>query len=406
MHKTLSILVLSEDFSQMQAVRQSLAGIQESLQLQCVERASTAVARISGGGVQVVVFDLGLACGPQVEALERFQALHDKAPEIPVVVICSQADEKVAHAAVRLGAIDYVIRERCADLLAPLLLSAAKAVRGKLPRHQANEEGRSHGGGVISFLGVKGGVGTTSVAVNVAASLAVSRKVVLVELAPTVASLSHTFRPRSTIRTIVSLLETGGLDTGARLQACLWAHRQVPGLSILFGPQRFQDYVDIGPDDVKALLTALANMADFVVVDLPPTLSEANRAALQNSACVALVLERDPICLPLAKLMLQEMESWNMAAHIIGPVVVNRVPLSSPFTTDEIERELGLPPLGVIAPAPDLFLAAQRAQTPVVRFQPESVAGGTLAAVAARLAAEGHYSGRPGIGKGSVQNVV
>jgi hypothetical protein len=42
----------------------------------------------------------------------------------------------------------------------------------------------------------------------------------------------------------------------------------------------------------------------------------------------------------------------------------------------------------------------------VVRFQPESVAGGTLAAVAARLAAEGHYSGRPGIGKGSVQNVV
>jgi MinD-like ATPase involved in chromosome partitioning or flagellar assembly len=42
----------------------------------------------------------------------------------------------------------------------------------------------------------------------------------------------------------------------------------------------------------------------------------------------------------------------------------------------------------VIAPAPDLFLAAQRAQTPVVRFQPESLVADTLAALAGKLAAE------------------
>jgi septum formation inhibitor-activating ATPase MinD len=52
----------------------------------------------------------------------------------------------------------------------------------------------------------------------------------------------------------------------------------------------------------------------------------------------------------------------------------------------EIEAQLGLPIFGVIPPASDLCLAAQNARTPLVVFQAESLAAGSITALAERLA--------------------
>jgi Flp pilus assembly CpaE family ATPase len=157
-------------------------------------------------------------------------------------------------------------------------------------------------------------------------------------------------------------------------------------LSILFGAQHPQPCVDTEGGDVQAIPLALARLADFVVMDLGASLGAPNRSALEHCHSLSLVIERDPICLPLARFMLQQIDAASHPLRLIAPVLVNRAPLFSPFPLADIERELGVPPVGVIPPAPDLFLAAQNAHKPAVTFQPEGLTAGAFLTLAENLA--------------------
>lgn len=170
--------------------------------------------------------------------------------------------------------------------------------------------------------------------------------------------------------------------------SCLWPYRAIPGLSFLFGPQTMEHSQELGPAHAKAIFATFARMADFIVIDLPAALSETNRAVIQSSDVLALVIERDPICIQAAKMILQIIESWTGLPQI-GAIIVNRTPLNSPASIVETELALGLPIWGVIPPAPDLCLAAQGAQTPVVAFDSESLIAGCLTALAEKLANPG-----------------
>jgi Flp pilus assembly CpaE family ATPase len=129
----------------------------------------------------------------------------------------------------------------------------------------------------------------------------------------------------------------------------------------------------------------LARLADFIVVDLPAALTEANRAVIQASDLLALVVERDPICVQAGKMIRQSIEAWNNAPEM-GAVIVNRAALNVSASIAEMELQLGIPIFGVIPPAPEVCYAAQNAHAPLVLFDPESLAAGSMTALAERLA--------------------
>jgi Flp pilus assembly CpaE family ATPase len=133
------------------------------------------------------------------------------------------------------------------------------------------------------------------------------------------------------------------------------------------------------------VLRALAANADYVVVDLPASLSEANRAVIENSGVLAVVVERDPVSVQMAAQMRHAMESWS-APEPVGTIVVSRAPLRFPMSLAEIDSRLGGPALGVIPPEPDLCQSAQNSSVPLVMFVPESNIAGSLVALAERLA--------------------
>src|SRR5262249_54914898 len=152
----------------------------------------------------------------------------------------------------------------------------------------------------------------------------------------------------------------------AEAAACLWPCKNVPGLKVLFGPQSAAECGDLAPDRVKNLITALAELAEYVVLDLPPSLSGSNRAAVTASGRLVMVVERDPVCVQSAKLMTLAMEDWEGTPHPVEITLVNRASLSCPMPLPEIESQLGFPALAVVPPGPDICLSAQHAHTPVV----------------------------------------
>jgi pilus assembly protein CpaE len=379
------VLLIEDDQASIEVIREALAHREGWCRLQCVGSVPTGLARVAGGGVSVVLLDLSLLRGAGDDRLNYFHRLHGEAPGVPIVVLCPAEEEGLALSAVRAGAADYITKDRCANDLERLVQSVLERHRCSLDPTDARTSLTRKRGTMITLLGAKGGVGTTTVALNVGSVLARRNKAIVAELRSTLGTLAQFFQAQSRTRNVSRLLnlEPAAIEE-MQAESCLWPCRTIPGLSLLLSPQTMEPCQEIGHAHAKAILATLGRMADFIVIDLPAGLSETNRAVVQASDLLALVIEKDPISVQAAKMVLQAIESWGDAPQI-GAIVVNRASLNSSASIAELEIQLGVPVLGVVPPAPDVCLAAQRARTPLVALDPESLVAGSITALAERL---------------------
>jgi MinD-like ATPase involved in chromosome partitioning or flagellar assembly len=369
------IVVVTDNSSHRERLRGILTAARYRVLL--VSDFETAEARIAGGGVDLVV--MRLSPGPQKRpVLESIASLEKRHAELPIVVLCDRESNgeppglAITHGASNSGRL-RVVQE--ADLI-----PTARALIERRPL--LNQPERNGSASIISLQGAKGGVGASTVALNLAALLARQGQTILAELRPGLGTLASYFRLRRKIRTIEDLAATGAdRIQAADLEDCLWPCHEIPGLRILFGPCSLERDLDWAASISQILRTA-AGTVDYVVADLPHYFSGVNRAALRATDYFLLVLERDPLCLQAGKLMLGALESENLLPHSTAAVGVSRVPLAAPVGLPEMEQELNVPVLGSVPPDPDLCLRAYQAQTAVVALDPESI----LAASYARLA--------------------
>jgi pilus assembly protein CpaE len=377
-----TVLLIDQDSAAIDSIRRVLGDQASRFKLRRVADVPTAVARIWGGGIDLVLLNLAAGANPveipgsAENPLAPFRELQEKTQGVPLVILCDSAGEGLARAAVQQGAAAYVLLEACAaDLLKVLRSAAGKAALSPATQRTLAPSGK--GGKIIAFMGAKGGVGTTTVALNVAAALASRRRLILVELHPELGSLPLYFQPHRSIRDIGDLLAAAAERPSEislrELESCLWPVKNVPGLQVLFSSRSQQNSVSLDPGNATGILALASEIADYVIVDLPASLSETNRAVLENSACLALVVERDPISVQSAKLILNRVDSWKAARLSIGAVIVNRAALVSPMPFAEIDAELRIATLGAIPPAPDLCAAAQHAHSPIVALDADSL---------------------------------
>ena len=381
------VLLIEDDPASVGPIREALAHREGWCRLQCVSSVSTGVARVAGGGVSVVLLDLSLSRAEGDDGLGHFHQLLGAAPDVPIVVLCRAEEESLALSAVRAGAAAYMIKDRCPIDLERVVQSVLE--RRPLDSTHAETSLMQKTGTMITLLGAKGGVGTTTLALNVGSVLARRNKAIVAELRSTLGTLAQFFGPQNRARNITGLLKMEPAAIAeTQTASCLWPCRTLPGLSLLFGPATMEPCQELGQAHAKAILAMLARLADFVVVDLPTTLSEANRAVIQASDVLALVIERDAICLQAAKMILKVIQLWNDAPQI-GAIIVNRTALTSAASIAEIEVQLGIPIFGVIPPASDVCSSAQNARTALVAFDSESLVAASITALAEVLANRG-----------------
>ncbi len=379
-----TVLLIDEDSAALDSMRRVLGDQASRFKLRRIADVPTALARIWGGGVDLVLLNLPASTSPDEmrgsaeNPLAPFGQLQEKAPGVPVVILCDPAGEGLARTAVRQGAAGYLLRDTLqTDLLTVLRSVAGKAALSSTTLRTLTPTGT--GGKIVTFMGAKGGVGTTTVAMNVATVLAAHRRVILVELHAELGSLRLYFQPHRSMRDIGDLLAAPDRADEIpvhKLESCLWPVKNVAGLQVLFGPRNEHAALDSG--SATGILALASEIADYVIVDLPASLSATTRAVLENSDCLALVVEREPISVQSAKLILGRVDSWKAGKLSIGAVILNRAALVSPMPFAEIDAELGIATLGVIPPAADLCAAAQHAHTPMMTLDIDSLASVAL----------------------------
>ena len=131
MSERLRVLLVEDNPADVDLIREMLpANGSVIFRLECVSRLADALAVLQGGGVDLVLLDLGL---PDSQGLATFQRVKEAAPEVPLVVLTGNDDEEAAIAAVKQGAQDYLIKGQVVGNL------LARAARYAIERKRAEE---------------------------------------------------------------------------------------------------------------------------------------------------------------------------------------------------------------------------------------------------------------------------
>jgi pilus assembly protein CpaE len=228
--------------------------------------------------------------------------------------------------------------------------------------------GESERGRVVSVFSPKGGVGKTTLAVNLALALSQrgAHKVCLVDLDLAFGDVAITLQlfPARTIADAVHL--ESGLDFAVLEPLLTNYHDQ---LSALVAPVQ-PDAKDVIPASmVGRILNLLKSNFDYVVVDTSPSFDEYVLAAFDETDDLMLITTLDVPTLKNVKVAVETLDLLNFP-KAQRHLVLNRADDKVGLTADKVESTLGMSIVGAI-PTSSQVAHATNSGEPIVSAQPK-----------------------------------
>lgn len=282
----------------------------------------------------------------------------------------TQLDDKVIG--FEVGANDYLTKPtHPSELQARVktLLSRAMEKKG------ANGNGDGNHGYVIGVLGARGGLGTTSLAVNLAAGLQGRTKsgVIMTEMLPGqgMLSLDMGLNHAAGLADLLSLNKLTEI-TRDRVRDALAGHPS--GLKFLLASDRPRDMHLVNQTgNYEMLVKRLAGLARFIVLDLGVGLQPFAEKTIPLCNDVLIVLEGVPNTIIRATALIDDIAALGSSKKNIHVVLNNRMRSETQLASSQVQTQLGHEIITTLTPAPELFIQATRMQTPAVICQPDSL---------------------------------
>jgi len=383
MTRTTRILYLEDDCGDARLFEMMLVQARaDEFEVTHAERLSTALEHLSNGPFDLIVADLTV---PDSRGLSTFTQLQAQAQGSPIVVMTRLDDESAAIKAVQQGAQDFLVKGQVTGT------TVVRSLRLAIERHrQLVEHGGNSGrpaGRVLAFLGARGGVGTTTVALNIAAGLTVLEKQVnIVELRPYFGTLALQLgqRPVDNLKLVLDL-EAHLIDERELDRRLLTTHF---GLRVLCSPQKPAAFGEIDPDRAGALIATLAGMADYAVVDLPCQPSVASQVVARLAHHLIMIIDCEPIGLACGRVLRDVIGAWEVPPRRVGAIVVDRSADGPSPRLPEIRSRVGCELIGVLPPAADDCRICEQTGDPLILSHSHYPIAATMAEIVTRLAAD------------------
>jgi Flp pilus assembly CpaE family ATPase len=312
----------------------------------------TGLQRMAERNYHAVLLDLNL---PDSGGFETFAKVREKATDTAVIVLTGQEDEALALQTVRAGADDYLMKSDIRDRVLSRRIRYA-VERNRLKRRQAENPAKN--GKIFTFLGAKGGSGTSTMVVNVAAALAMAGKsAIAIEFMPEFSSFTGLLGCSS--RWDISTLLGGTPGTISRDAVASCLEDVGSGFRALCGPRRAEDYRPVSPDEARSLLTLARTLADYTVVDMPSIFAPAIREVVHQSALTTLVVELSSMGLRGASAKMPALQALAARPGAVSAILIDKTPGSESLAPAEFSMRLGCGILGVVSPAGDLHAGAE-----------------------------------------------
>lgn len=321
--------------------------------------------------------------GPSVdldEALAFCDDLRLSRPTTGAVLVRNEVDTPVLTRAIHAGVRDVVPREDAAAVGEAVERAEQlwRVLRG--PARGGPKVGR-----VITVFSPKGGVGKTTMAVNLALALADggARRVCIVDLDLAFGDVAITLQlfPTHSIEHAV-----GGEDhmDFALVEPLLTRHAE--SVMVLAAPSLPDARDRITPLLISKLLATLRRHFDYIVVDTAPAFDEQTLTALDETDECVVVATLDVPTLKNVKVALETMDMLNVAEdhrHLL----LNRADDAVGIGPDKVEAILGMPVASAVASSIDVA-AATNAGSPIMLSSPDAPASRSIRALALTLSGD------------------
>ena len=327
MSSQFSIVIIDQDKPSRDAIITSLKPYSESITLAgSVDNFADGASAIEKNSPNVVF----LGVDDIQKGIKDVEVITLMYPRVSVIACSSEQSSEWILALMRAGAVEYLVRPIAQEELKNSLqkvgrfLFTAPAVEPPVGR-------------VIAVYNPIGGMGTTTVAVNLAASLATDGiKVALVDLNLEAGDV-NTFlnvNPAYTLGSVTSNM--GRLDANFLMSVMT---RHPSGPYVLTEPLEVDDAVSITPEQVHRILGFLRGIFDYVVVDCVGQLAGCNLAIFKNSHLILFTTTLSLPALKNTKRYLSAMEAKDLGGDRVK-LVINRYLSKADIQIRDAERVL------------------------------------------------------------------
>jgi pilus assembly protein CpaE len=291
----------------------------------------------------VILMDVNM---PGLDGIETTERLSRELPSASTIMMSVQADGEYLRRSMLAGARGYLVKPFSSEeLFASTRAAFARRLEGigtlvpvgpgtspASPRTKAQ---------IVAVYSPKGGVGTTTIAVNLAVALAAGDKSVALVDADLqfgdVGVMLNLDPTKASVGDVVADLVQG---TPEALDGVLVRHRS--NVDVLLAPPTPDTGELLTPEHMKTILGRLSAGHDFVVVDCPTHLNDATLAVLDMADRVLCAVSLEITAIRTARTFVDVSERIGYPDGKLA-IIVNRADSNHGISIHDVERSIGRP---------------------------------------------------------------
>ncbi|HET7685428.1 MAG TPA: response regulator [Candidatus Limnocylindria bacterium] len=291
----------------------------------------------------LILMDVAMPKLDGYAATQQIRAAEKDGRRVPIIMLTSEAEVEQRVRGLRAGADDDIVKPfHPLELMAKIKALLARG-GGGAPRTTAGEQPTLGRLGV--FYGAKGGVGTTTIAINTAISLAreIGRKTALLDANLQFGDLRVFMDLALDTASIVNAVSEPDLDVD--LLRKLMVHHHT-GVDLLLAPPS-PEAADLvmerqrqHPQSLSTVLSLARRAYDYTLIDMVKTIDDFNLQLFDEADVIFVIMTADLSCLKNVRLVLETMDSLGYEKSKVQ-LVLNRSNAYTGINVNNAESALG-----------------------------------------------------------------
>ncbi len=327
----------------------------------------------------IVLMDLDLEV---INGLKVTEILSKENPNVHSIIMSMKTMPEFFRQAIQSGAKDFLV-----EPFSPQSLSdAIHSVYNKWLKDKEELFSEDNAAKIVTFFATKGGVGRTTLAVNLACALAAKgKRTLLIDASLQFGDVTITMdlHPKNTISNIIDSNEFTADSIMRR-----FTKHEPSGLDVLVAPKTPALAEQVTASHLQQIIDAVKPLYQFIIIDMPASITEKELAILDKTSLLLLVATLEITSLKNTKTCLKTLQEINYNLEKTK-IVLNKDMPDVGIDKSNLEASLGIPVLSSMPMDSKLAQVALNKGQPFVLKSPTEVLSRTIIDLADKIIGPG-----------------